>query len=65
MFIIFAEQDSHYNEYVTILMNSPGIVRIASQKIVDAPLALIVRMQQQVYRLPCLLKRHPIVYLWQ
>jgi len=34
--IIFADKGSQYNHYVTISMNSPGIINIASLKIVDA-----------------------------
>jgi hypothetical protein len=44
--IIFAEKGSQYNHYVTISMNSPGIIHVARLKIVDAPLTIIFIMQQ-------------------
>jgi len=63
--IIFAKNGSEYDYYVTIMMNSTGIIYVASPKIVDALLTLIFMMRQRVCRLPFHLKRRPIVYLWQ
>jgi len=62
---MFAEKGSQYDHSVTISINSPGIIHVASLKIVDAPLMLIFMMRQLVYRLPFQLTRRPIVCLWQ
>jgi hypothetical protein len=40
-FFFFADNASQYNHYVTILMNSPGIMHGARLKIVDTPMSLI------------------------
>jgi len=40
VWIIFADNGSQYNHYVTISMNSPGIIHGARLKIVDAPIWL-------------------------
>ena len=48
VYIIFAEKDGQCDQYVTIPMNSPGIIHFASLKIVHAPLTLIFMMRQQV-----------------
>jgi len=63
--IIFAEKGSQYNQHVTISKSSPGIIHVASLKIVDAPLLLIFMMQQRVCCVPFWLNRRPIVCLWQ
>jgi len=44
--IIFAEKGSQYNHYVTLSMNSPGMIHVASPKIVDSLLTLIFMMLQ-------------------
>jgi hypothetical protein len=63
--IIFADNESQYNHYVIISMNSPGMIQVTSLKIVDAVLMLILMMRQRVCRLPVLLKGRPMIYLWQ
>jgi len=63
--IIFAEKGSQCDYYVTISINSPGIIHVASLEIVDAPLTLIFMMRQPVCRLPFQFKRRPIVSLLQ
>jgi len=63
--IISADKDNQQDHYVTISMNNLWIINVASLRIVDAQLRLIVMMRQQVCRLPCWLRRRPIVYLCQ
>jgi len=63
--IIFAKIGSHYDDFVTILMNNTGIIHIGSLKMVDSPLMFIFMLLQQVYRLSFQLQRGPIVCLWQ
>jgi hypothetical protein len=63
--IIFADQGSQYNHFVTISMNSPGIIHVTRLNIVDAALTVIFIMWQRVCRFSLWLKRRPTVYHWQ
>jgi hypothetical protein len=61
----FAETDSQYNHYVTILKSYPGIIHVTSLKMIDAPLTIIFMMPQRVCRIPFWLNRRLIVFLWR